>query len=223
MAFPVNKVCQFLHALTTVHWTTVKRILRHIKSCVNIGLRICRSSSTLVSGYLDADSAGGFAIFLGNNLISWNAKKQTIVSWSSTKAEYKALAKTTTEIMWVQTLLWELQVPSPSCAKVWVDNLGAKFMASNPVFHGRMKHVEVGYHFVREHVARNLLDVDYVPTNDQTVEGFTKALSVRELENFKCNLNIGKVRLRGAAKQGEYLLINHIESCNKGKGDMLGV
>jgi hypothetical protein len=97
MAFPVNKVYQFLHALTTVHWTAVKRILRHIKSCVNIGLRICRSSSTLVSGYSDADSAGGFAIFLGNDLISWNAKKQAIVSWSSTKAEYKALANTTVD------------------------------------------------------------------------------------------------------------------------------
>jgi hypothetical protein len=79
IAFCVNKVCQFLHAPTTVHWTTVKRILRYIKSCVNIGLRICRSSSTLVSSYSDVDCAdsvddissiGGFAIFLENNLIS---------------------------------------------------------------------------------------------------------------------------------------------------------
>jgi hypothetical protein len=48
IAFSVNKVCQFFHAPTTEHWTAVKRILRYIKSCVNIGLRICRSSSTLV-------------------------------------------------------------------------------------------------------------------------------------------------------------------------------
>jgi hypothetical protein len=58
------------------------------------------------------------------------------------------------EIMWVQTLQRELQVPSPSCAKVWVDNLGAKFLTFNPVFHGRMEHVEVDCHFNIEHVAK---------------------------------------------------------------------
>jgi hypothetical protein len=114
IALSVNKMCQFLHAPTTEHWTAVKRILRYIKSCVNIGLRIRRSSSTLVSGYSDVDSAGsiddrrstrGFTIFLGNNLISWNAKKQATVSQSSTETEYKVLANATTEIIWVQTLL----------------------------------------------------------------------------------------------------------------------
>jgi hypothetical protein len=108
IAFPVNKVRQFLHAPTTEHWIAVKRILRYIKSCTNIGLRICRSSSTLVSVYSDADwacsvddrrSTGGFAIFLGNNLISWNAKKQLTVSRSSTEVEYKALTNTTAKIM----------------------------------------------------------------------------------------------------------------------------
>jgi hypothetical protein len=54
--------------------------------------------------------------------------------------------------------------------------MGAKFLAFNLIFHGRMKHVEVDYHFVRERVSKNLLDVDYVPTEDQTTDGFTKAL-----------------------------------------------
>jgi hypothetical protein len=71
--------------------------------------------------------------------------------------------------------------------------MGAKFLAFNLIFHGRMKHVEVDYHFVRERVSKNLLDVDYVPTEDQTTDGFTKALSARKLEKFKYNLNLGKV------------------------------
>jgi hypothetical protein len=71
--------------------------------------------------------------------------------------------------------------------------MGAKFLAFNPIFHGRMKRVKVDYHFVRERVFKNLLDVDYIPTEDQTVDGVTKTLSTRKLENFKYNLNLVKV------------------------------
>jgi hypothetical protein len=137
----------------------------------------------------DRRSIRGFVVFLGSNLISWNARKQNIVSRSSTEAEYKAIADTTTEIMWVQTLLKELNLPSPSAAMLWCDNIGAKYLSANPVFHGRSKHIEVDYHFVRERVFRKLLNIDFVSSKDQVVDGFTKALSVRLLENFKNNLN----------------------------------
>lgn len=125
--------------------------------------------------------------------MSWSARKQATVSRSSTESEYKALANATAEIMWVQTLLAELQVESPSMAKLWCDNLGAKYLSANPVFHARTKHIEVDYHFVRERVSRKLLEIDFVPTGDQVADGFTKALSVRQLENFKYNLNLGKL------------------------------
>jgi hypothetical protein len=101
----------------------------------------------LVNEYLDADwagciddriSMGGFAIFLGNNLVSWNDKKQATVSWSSTEVEYKTLTNTTAKIIWIQMLLQELQVPSPPHAKVWVDNMGVKYLAFNPIFYDSM-------------------------------------------------------------------------------------
>ena len=202
ISFSVNKVCQFLHAPTTTHWAAVKRILRYLKQCTRIGLKICKSNSMLVSAYSDADwagslddrrSTGGFAVFLGNNLVSWSARKQATVSRSSIESEYKALANATAEIMWVQSLLQELCVSSPPAAVLWCDNLGAKYLSSNPVFHARTKHIEVDYHFVRERVSKNLLKVDFVPTGDQVADGFTKALTVRQLENFKHNLNLGKL------------------------------
>jgi histone deacetylase 1/2 len=117
LAFSVNKVCQFLHAPTTVHWSAVKRILRYVKGSMDIGLYIRRSGSKLVSAFSDADwagnvddrrSTGGFAIYFGPNLISWSARKQPTVSRSSTEAEYKSLANATAEVIWVEALLKEL-------------------------------------------------------------------------------------------------------------------
>lgn len=108
ISFAVNKVCQFLHAPTTVHWTAAKRIVRYVKNTLSIGLNFSKSPSTLVSAFSDSDwagslddrrSIGGFAVFFGPNLILWSARKQTTVSRSSTEAEYKALANATAEII----------------------------------------------------------------------------------------------------------------------------
>jgi histone deacetylase 1/2 len=199
ISFAVNKVCQYLHAPTTAHWAAVKRIIRYLKYTFNVGLYISKSSSLLVSGFSDADwagclddrrSTGGFAIFMGSNLVSWSARKQATMSRSSTEAEYKALANATAEIMWIQTLLMELGIHVPRAAKLWCDNLGAKYLSANPVFHARTKHIEVDFHFVRERVARKLLDIEYISTKDQVADGFTKPLGVQSLQIFRNNLNL---------------------------------
>jgi hypothetical protein len=130
---------------------------------------------------------------LGSNLVSWNARKQATVSSSSTKAEYKALTNAIAEIMWIQTLLLEIGIQAPRKTKLWCDNMGAKYLSTNPVFHARTKHIEVDYHFVRERVTRGLLDIKHVLTRDHVADGFTKPLTTRQLELFKGNLNLEKI------------------------------
>jgi hypothetical protein len=79
--------------------------------------------------------------------------------------------------MWIQTLLNELQVHNPSTTRIWCDNIGATYLATNLVFHGRTKHVEVDFHFVRERVANKLLDVRLISKHDQIANGFTKLVT----------------------------------------------
>jgi histone deacetylase 1/2 len=201
LAFSVNKVCQYLHAPTTAHWTAVKRILRYVKDTSGLGITFRRSPSTLLSAFSDADwagclddrrSTGGFAVFIGPNLVSWHARKQATVSRSSTEAEYKALANATTELIWVESLLRELGVRLREKPCLWCDNLGATYLSANPIFHARTKHIEIDFHFVRERVAENRLAIKFISTKDQIADGFTKALPVKGLLEFCRNLNLSR-------------------------------
>jgi hypothetical protein len=137
----------------------------------------------------DRHSTSGFAVYLSHNLISWSVRKQATVSRSSTKAEYKSLANATTQVIWTQAILQELGVSQPRPACLWCDNLEATYLTVNPIFHTRTKHIEVDYHFVRERVTNKLLEVRFVSTKDQIVDGFTKSLPVSKMHQFQHNLN----------------------------------
>jgi hypothetical protein len=122
-------------------------------------------------------STSGFGVFFGSCLISWCAKKQLVVSCSSTEAEYRVLAMLTAELHWLRILFKDLYVPLPTVPTIWCDNLGAIALAFNPVYHARTKHIEVDYHFIREKVLNKYISVNYTPTHDQIANFFTKGLT----------------------------------------------
>jgi hypothetical protein len=151
ISFAVNRVSQFMHSPTSTHWEAVKHILRYLKGTIDYDIAIKSASSLTITAFADSDWAGcpddrrstaGYAVFLRPNLVSWSSKKQPTVARSSTEAEYRGLAAATAEIIWLQCLLQELGL-SLSVPILWCDNLGATFLASNPAFHARTKHIEL--------------------------------------------------------------------------------
>jgi hypothetical protein len=93
-------------------------------------------------------------------------------------------------MIWVEAVLRELGVSLQQRPCLWCDNLGATYLSANPVFHACTKHIEIDYHFVRERVANKLLDIKFISSKDQVADGFTKTLPVKQLDEFKRNLNL---------------------------------
>ena len=118
--------------------------------CIDHGLHLYPSSiSTLVS-YTDADLGGcpdtrrstsGYCVFLGENLVSWSAKRQPTLSRSSAEAEYRGVANVVSESCWLRNLLLELHCPISTATLVYCDNVSAIYLSGNPVNHQRTKHI----------------------------------------------------------------------------------
>ncbi|CAA0833069.1 cysteine-rich RLK (RECEPTOR-like protein kinase) 8 [Striga hermonthica] len=139
-----------MHKPTTLHFQHLKRVLRYLKFTINHGVKLRSSPSFGILAYSDTDwggnsddltSTSAYVIFLGGNPVSWLSRKQCTVARSSTEAEYRALATTTAEVMWLSNLLHELKVSSQLSPRLLCDNLGAVHLSSNPVLHSRMKHI----------------------------------------------------------------------------------
>jgi len=120
IAYAVQQVCLHMHDPREPHLAALKRILRYIRGTLHLGLLLRPSVQSDLLVYSDTDWAGcpdtrkstsGYAVFLGDNLISWSSKRQNAVSRSSAEAEYRAVANVVAEASWLRQLLVELHVP----------------------------------------------------------------------------------------------------------------
>jgi histone deacetylase 1/2 len=118
------------------------------------------------------------------------------MSRSRTESEYKTLANTTAELIWVQALLGELGVIQKNPHVLWCDNIGATYLSANLVFHARTKHIEIDFHFVRERVAQKLLEIRFI-SKDQLADIFTKPLPSSLFPSCRRNLNLSEVEIEG--------------------------
>ena len=142
------------------------------------------SDSDWAQNSLDRKSTTGYCTFVGGNLVTWKSKKQTVVARSSAEAEYRAMASTTCELIWLKALLSDMGIQSSKPITLHCDNQAAMHIAANPVFHERTKHIEVDCHFVRHQVQSKVIQTVYVRSCDQLADLFTKVLPTAQLERL---------------------------------------
>ncbi len=167
------------------HLTAVKRILRYLKNTQNLGIWYDRNSPYELHAYTDADFAGCLVdrkstsescCFLGTSIITWGSKKQNSIALSTAEAEYIASGSCCAQILWIRQQLRDYQI-SCSSTILRCDNTSAIEITKNPIHHSRTKHIDLRYHFIRDQVNQKVITLEYVPTENQLADLFTKPLS----------------------------------------------
>ncbi|XP_031259399.1 uncharacterized protein LOC116117527 [Pistacia vera] len=189
ISYAVHILSQFMHGPKQSHMDAAIKVLKYLKGCPGLGLLLPRDGNLDVTAYCDSDwgtcpmtrkSLTGFCIKIGGSLISWKTKKQSTISLSSAEAEYRAMAKTTCEIVWILGLLRDLEVQTGKPVTLYCDNKAANDIAANPVFHERTKHIEIDCHFVREKIQEGIIKTMHIRTAEQPADIFTKPLCSRQ-------------------------------------------
>jgi hypothetical protein len=103
--------------------------------------------------------------FLGDSLISWKSKKQSIVSQSSTEAEYRVMASTTKEIIWLHWLLADMGISLSHLTPMYCDNQSSIQITHNSVFHERIKYIEIDYQLTRHHLKHGTITLPFVSSS----------------------------------------------------------
>jgi len=189
LAFATSVLSRFLQNPSPFHMLSAKRLLRYLKATRTVGITYGgpEYADLDIHAYTDSDWAGcratrrstsGYVFFLAGGPVSWSSKRQAIVTHSSTEAEYYGLSNASREATWIRRLLRDFQYQEPDAKKtlIFADNQGAIALGNNPEFHQRAKHIEVVWHYIREQIGANLVDVQFCPTQEMVADGLTKPL-----------------------------------------------
>ncbi|GJS29291.1 retrovirus-related pol polyprotein from transposon TNT 1-94 [Tanacetum coccineum] len=162
----------------------VKRIFRYLKGTLSLGLWYPKCSSFDIKGYSDSDYAGcnmdrkstsGACQLLGGKLVCWSAKKQQSIAMSSAKAEYVAVVGCCANILWIKSQLTDCDIIYEK-VPIFYDNTSTIAISNNLVLHSRTKHIDIRYHFIRDHILKGDIELHFIPTQYQLADIFTKPL-----------------------------------------------
>nr|GEU75328.1 hypothetical protein [Tanacetum cinerariifolium] len=190
LQFAICMCARYQARPTEKHLHAVKRLFRYLHGTVNRGLWYPKDSSIALTAFADADHAGcqdtrrstsGSLQFLRDRLISWSSKRQKSVAISSTKAEYIALSGCCAQILWMRSQLTDYGLRFNKIP-MYCDNKSAIVLCCNNVQHSRSKHIDIRYHFTKEHIENEVIELYFVNTEYQLADLFTKALGRERIE-----------------------------------------
>ncbi|WVZ95469.1 hypothetical protein U9M48_041230 [Paspalum notatum var. saurae] len=200
ITFAVGMASRFMASPTTEHMSVVKHLLRYIAGTIHYGLVYNKQEGGLtLCGYSDSDMAGdmdgrrstsGVLYCLGRSPVSWQSQKQSVVALSCCEAEYIAASTVACQGIWLGRLLGSFYGKSAGVVTIYIDNQSSIQLCKNPVFHGRSKHIETRFHFIRDCVEGGQVTVRKIHTDDQLADILTKALGKVRFQVLRSKLGV---------------------------------
>ncbi|KAL6180223.1 hypothetical protein ACLB2K_046890 [Fragaria x ananassa] len=221
LVYAVHILSQFMDKPRQTHLDAAHQVLRYVKHTPGQGIFLPAKGKLELTAYCDADwarcrdirrSLTGYCVMLRAAPISWRTKKQTTVSRSSAEAEYRSMTTTCCEVTWLRNILRDLNAPQLSPTQFFCNNQAAIYIATNPVFHERTKHIEIDCHIVREKMHAGVIKDAHIGTKEQIANLFTKPLSTAQFDILLSKLGVINIHsnLRGSIK-GEDQLITRVD------------
>ena len=194
----VGALAKYMAKPHTVHWSIAKHVLRYLGGTSDYGITFGGpGDSPTLKGYCDSDygsdpdtrrSTTGYVFVLNGGAVSWASRLQKTVAASTTEAEYMSESAAIKEALWLKTLLIEFGYKI-STINLFADNQAAIKLMSNPVVSQRSKHIDIAYHFARQHVIDGTITLSYIPTEVMVADALTKP--VPEEKHVRCCMGMG--------------------------------
>ncbi|KAD4889451.1 hypothetical protein E3N88_21524 [Mikania micrantha] len=189
IAHAVGLVSRYMSNSGKEHWEAVKWLLRYLKGTSKMGLCF-KGKDTVLRGYTDADLGGckelyksttGYVFSMGGTAVSWMSRLQRSVALSTTEAEYMAAVEASKELIWLKNFLEELGKKQPD-SPLYCDNQSEIHLGKNPVFHGKTKHIQLRYHFIRGLISDGTLMLEKIRGSENPVDMLTKVVTLEKLK-----------------------------------------
>lgn len=197
--FVVSLLSRYLAHPTDIHLQAVKRVLRYIKGTLTYGIFYKQVGNKELLAYTDSDYAGdledrkstsGFLFSLSSAAVSWSSKKQPVVTLSTTEAEFIAAASCACQAVWLRRILENLNHASTGATVMYCDNSSTIKLSRNPVMHGRSKHIDVRFHFLRNLTQDGVVTLLHCRSQDQLADIMTKPLTRVVFEKLRMLMGV---------------------------------
>lgn len=194
MMYVISLISRFMERPTELHLNAAKRVLRYLKGTVSFGLFYRKGGKEELIGYTDSDYAGdqddrkstsGYVFMLSSGAVSWSSKKQPVVTLSTTQAEFIAAASSACQAVWLRRILQQLNLEPQKSTTIYCDNSSTIKLSKNPVMHGRSKHIDVRFHFLRELTKDEVVGLVQCSSQEQVADIMTKPLKLDVFQNLR--------------------------------------
>jgi len=199
LSFAVSLLSRFQANPGIEHWKALMHVIGYIKNTMDYGLTYSRDGDISPTAYVDADYGGcrdtrrstsGYVFTMAGGAVSWSSKRQATVALSTVEAEYVAMSRCAQQMVWMQSWLDEVEVEHKLPGLMKGDSRGAIALTKNTKDHGKIKHIDIRHHYIRELVRSGAVLLEQIPSAANVADLFTKPLPRDHHNRFLDELNI---------------------------------